>query len=421
MAIEEIRREETAEGRRTQILDYVRELKAHSEQHFTSIRKEFPQLYDLYRGTLSGKYTPHRNNVHIPLIFSTIQSDVARKTQASFGGWPAVSFIGYSPEDAPIARKREALIGAQMKDAQSFIKAYDLFLTGDLYGTAVAQWGWCRKDQNMQISYMDVLPVTGESVQIAETRRVTMFDGPDWKVWDPLDCFPQPGVREIAEMGWFITREYLDLDVVRMMSEVGPGDRSVFDRSEVQRMEREGGGDTRASDDYKNWRNMGRNLMDQDARLKEQHARVIEIWTFWGRLPRELAPDGIVDRVITVANERYILRNRPNPFWNGKKPLLQYSPMPDPHYFWAPGKAEVAKKLQIVANRFTNQQLDALDLFIDPVFFHHSDAGLNTDSLYIRPGKWIETDIPPSEAIMPLIPNLSGVQMGGQMTEVLWR
>jgi hypothetical protein len=67
--------------------------------------------------------------------------------------------------------------------------------------------------------------------------------------------------------------------------------------------------------------------------------------------------------VLTVANGRYLLRNRPNPFWNGKKPIMAYSPMPDPALLLCPREAEIAKKLQIVANRFTNQQLDALDIF----------------------------------------------------------
>jgi hypothetical protein len=134
-----------------------------------------------------------------------------------------------------------------------------------------------------------------------------------------------------------------------------------------------------------------------------------------------LPEDGIVDRVITVANNRYLLRNRPNPYWHGQKPFLAYSPMPDPHYFFAPGKAEIAEKLQIVANRFTNQTLDALDLFIDPAFFYNNQAGLNTRNLYLRPGRFIGVDGNPSEMVMPIMPNLQGLQMGTEQTSIIWK
>ena len=82
---------------------------------------------------------------------------------------------------------------------------------------------------------------------------------------------------------------------------------------------------------------------------------------------------------------------------------------------------EIAKKLQIIANRFTNQQLDVLDIFIDPAFFYNTTSGLNTRNLLMRPGKFIPIDGNPAEAIQPVVPNLSGVQLGGQMTDMVWR
>ena len=419
--MEQIQRESTVAGQKEQLANYIRGLKSHSEQHFTSNRKEFPELYNLYRGTLNFKFSPHRNSVHIPLIFSTIHSDVARKTQASFGTWPAVGFVGYSSEDAPIARKREALVNAQMKDCGMFKKAYDLFLTSDLYGTAIAWWGWTRIDEMIQVTYPDILPVTGETIMIVDNKTITTFDGPDLKIIDPLDAFPQPGFRDVESMDWFIIREYASFDRLREQAETGPNGRPIYDPTEVRRLQTEDGSKATTTDDYKNWRNVTRNLMEEDARKMEQWGRPVELWHYFGKVPHELAPDGLVNRFITVANEKFLVRNRPNPFWNGKKPILTYSPNPDPHYFWAPGKAEIAKKLQIVANKFTNQQLDALDLFIDPIFVHNTDANLNTDNLFIRPGAWIGVEGIPQEQVMPLIPNLSGIQIGGQMTEILWR
>jgi hypothetical protein len=218
MAIEEIPKAPTSTGYRDQIVRLVCDRKDHSDRQFINIRRKLPLLYDMYRGISSGRYQPHKNDIHIPLIFSTIQSDVARKTQTSFGSWPIVSFLGNAPEDAVIARKREALISSQMKDCGSFRKGYDLFLTADLYGTAVLQWGWKYTEENTVITHQDMLPISGKPMSFDEKRTVTTFDGPDWRVLDLLDCYPQPGARQIEDMDWFITREFLDIDRVKELA-----------------------------------------------------------------------------------------------------------------------------------------------------------------------------------------------------------
>jgi len=419
----EVRLDPTAEGRRDQIAGLVRARKEHSENHFSGIRRELPQYYDLYRGVITGRHTPHKNNIHIPLIFSTIQSDVARKTQTSFGSWPIVSFVGYDPGDASLARKREALISAQMRDMGIFRKGYEVFLTADLYGTAVIRYGWDRRDQEMDVERFDRLPLSGKMVRVANQQTVTIFDGPNFVVKDLLDCFPQPGFRTIETMGWFCEQDYMDWDLIRMYSEMPMSGGYFFDPAEVERMRTDGGTSVTEIDtqDYKSWRTQSRTMVEEDARQSERYARPVKLITMWGKIPSELAPDGIVDRVITVANGKYVLRNRPIPFWAGQKPFFAYSPMPDPHYFFAAGKAEVAAKLQVLANRFTNQQLDALEIFIDPVFFVNLNSGLDTRNLFIRPGKFIPMDGNPAEMIMPLQPNLTGLQLGGQMTESVWR
>lgn len=416
-----VKRETGPQAARDQIINYVLDCQEHSERHYSGIRRELPGLYNLYRGIISGKFSPHKNDIHIPLIFSTIQSDVARKTQTSFGSAPFVTFQGYGPDDAPIARKREALIQAQMKDIGIFRKGYEIFLTADLYGTAVGRWGWDHIEQEVEVERFDRMPLSGRLVKVAEQKRVTMFDGPQLIVKDLLDCFPQPGFRTIDDMAWFCELDYMDYDAVRALSEMEMGGGFFFNPDEVTRMRTEGPGSGEETQEYKTWRVQARTQVEEEARAKEPYARPVQLVTFWGRVPSELAPDGLVDRVITVANDRYVLRNRPLPFWNGKKPFIAYSPMPDPHYFFAPGKAEIARKLQIYANRFTNQQLDALEIYIDPIFFVNQNANLDTRNLFLRPGKFIDVDGSPGENVMPLVPNLQGLQLGSAMTENLWR
>jgi hypothetical protein len=223
-------------------------------------------------------------------------------------------------------------------------------------------------------------------------------------------------------MEWFGTQDYMDFETVRRNGAVKEDGRSVFDPSEIARAEREGVWMDEIDDDYKEYRSYGRNISEFNARNREKYARPCHLVTMFGHIPPEMVgEDGMTNRVITIMNGRYVLRNRPLPFWNARKPIRKYATMPDLHYFWSPGKAEIAEKMQYTANRFTNQQLDALDLFIDPVFLVNTDSGLSSDTIFMRPGKVIGVDGPINEVIQPLIPNLSGIQMGTQMTEYLWK
>lgn len=404
-----------------QIAKLVTERRDHSAFTYNAQRIKFPGYYNLYRGTVTTKAAPFKNNVFIPMIFSTIQSDVARKTQTSFGMYPYVTFLGNSPEDAIIARKREALVNSQLKDLGIFKKMYDLFLTADLYGTAIIQYGWRHEEADILMTEYEFLPITGTLEPVMNKRRITTFDGPDFKVLDPLDCFPQPGIRDIEDMEWFITQDYMDFEKVKRLGVIKEDGRSLFDAAEIRRMEEEGTWSEQTADDYKDYRSWGRTVSEFDARNREKYARPVRLHTQFGHVPPEMAPDGITNRIITVANDRYVLRNRPLPFWNTKKPIRKYCPMRDAHFFWSPGKAEIAEKLQYTANRFTNQQLDALDLFIDPMFIVNTDSGLSSDTIFSRPGKVIGVDGPLADVIQAVVPNLSGIQMGTQMTEFLWR
>ena len=117
--------------------------------------------YDLFRGWSSGTFQAFRNNVSLPLLFSTIWTDVARKMNISFGVWPYVSMFGYGPEDTAAARKNELLVSAQMRDAGLITKAADMFLMGDLYGTAICQIGWLQTQKRLMRREAEIAPLSG--------------------------------------------------------------------------------------------------------------------------------------------------------------------------------------------------------------------------------------------------------------------
>jgi hypothetical protein len=396
---------------REQIVKMVVAHMEHSESHFQGVRAKWPRLYDLWRGNWSGRFHPHKNNVHIPLIFSSIWADAARKVATSLNDYPVVSFLGYGPDDMPIARKREALISAQMKDDNCFLKQVDTVVSADLYGVAVMQIGWKKFAPMRVVEYVDRAPLSGKIVRHIKKQNVVMFDGPESLNIDLLDFFPQPTVPRLQDMKWVVRRYFLDLDDCRYLASIG-----AFDKAELNRLEREGSvgmGNTFVSTSIRRFQ-VRTGMDDETARFMDKYSRPIEILEMWGTVPSEFAPDGCLQRVCTVANRRYLLRNKPNPYNHGMLPFVCFTPTPDMHYFYAPGKAEVTEKIQIVANRYLNQSLDAADLQIDPIWFYNRAAGLVTKNLYARPGKFIPINGNPADMIQPMRQDLNGLTIADQ-------
>jgi hypothetical protein len=319
--------------------------------------------------------------------------------------------MGYGPEDAAIARKQEALNAAQFKDDNGFLKQVDAIVAGSLYGVCVMQVGWKRDEQERIMEQIDRMPLSGKVVRHIRKGKVVMFDGPESIMVDLLDFFPQPTVARLRDMKWVVRRYFLDLDDCRYLASIG-----TFDKAALSRLERDGalgGGQGALVTSIQRFQ-VRTGMDDETARFMDKYSRPIEILEFWGKVPSELSPDGVLSRVVTVANRRYMMRNRPNPYNHGQIPFLAYSPTPDLHYFYAPGKAEIVEKLQIVGNRYLNQSLDAADLMIDPMWFYDRGAGLVTRNLYSRPGRFVGLNGNPSNAIMPMQPYMQGLSVADQ-------
>ncbi len=398
------------------LLDLVNYRYKHSKNVYQTLKTKTSRWHDLYKMVHRGNFDKGRHNVALPLILSTIQSDVSRKLNTLMNVWPIVGMFGFGPEDAAVARKNELLISAQLLDSDSYVKAYDFLWSADTYGTGILQHGWKYDEEDLIRREQIALPASMKMAEVLRTQTAITYDGPDWEPFDLVDAFPQPGQHNMLDMGWFIRRQRMDLDEVRQLADFDIYDKSALSKLETLTML----GDVEASVNDRTSHNWSPTSQAENMRT-ERFARPIEIWEMWGTVPSEMVPDdGGTQRVVTIANGRVILRNRPNPFWHGKKPFLNYSPIRDPHEFFGMGKAEISEKLQYTANKMVCSKLDALDLFIHPQFIGNKNAIIDRRKLKTAPGAvhWVEG--PPQEALQALVPNMTGVQQTYQEVQDIW-
>ena len=420
MAYEDVKPDPTALMYRDQLIGLVRDRRQASEKYGKGFRMKLPRLYDLWRGVYTGNHMPTKNNVHIPMIYSTIWSDAARKMATSFSSFPVLSFRGFGPDDASTSRKHESIVDAQLRDARCIEKELVTFVGGDLYGTAVSQLMWDHKEEIRSRTDWRSKPISGERVRQIMRERVTTFDGPNYRNVDLLDFYPCPNFRSVFDMPWVIVRYYLDIDEVEFLASDEGG--RVFNASEVARLKRDGAMAPGRSDEMLLRRFESRTGFSDGNQFMDKWTRPVEIIEMWGRIPRSLSgPIGSPNVVISVGNDGYMLRASENPNHHQLKPFLVHQPTPDPHYFYAPGKAEVAEKLQTTINRIVNQLLDAGDLVIHPMFMYNRNKGINTRNLVAGPGRVFGTDGDPREALMPVPFDMRGMQIGAGQIQMLWQ
>jgi hypothetical protein len=92
------------------------------------------------------------------------------------------------------------------------------------------------------------------------------------------------------------------------------------------------------------------------------------------------------ERVITVMDQRFILRVAENPYIHGQKPYIRTVDHLDPHCFWGIGEVEALEGLQDLMNALVNARIDNVKLLLNAMFIMDPDAVQDLRDLQIRPG-----------------------------------
>lgn len=392
--------------------NFVRTKRDYARKQRTADYERFKRYYQLWRGVLKQQDFSSRHNVMIPLLFSYLSQDVSKKLQTIFGVYPYVNFVGGGQNDQAIAKRNEALVSLQMDDANTFIKAFDLILSADLYGTAYGRIGWKHEERVFQW-YDKVM-----DMEVPMKDTVVDFDGPNWENVDPVDIWYDPNVRDLNESPFVGHSWYEDYDI---LAEMARDPNSRFDASAIRELGKTDGAPPQ--DEYEMFKarlEMSRNLVDYRTRAHEAFEKPVKIDEFWGLVPDELSIGGVRQVVITLANDKFILRARPNPFWFRKPPFFELTFMRDPSSSRGIGKIEVVAPLAAAVNRLVSQRMDVNDLFVYPMFAASTTAELDVkDNLYARPGRVFRVNGNVNESFVPIIPNMTGVANNLQEVEML--
>lgn len=111
---------------------------------------------------------------------------------------------------------------------------------------------------------------------------------------------------------------------------------------------------------------------------------------------------GLVEAIVTIANEQTLLRAVKNPFTMGDRPIVAYQHDSVPGEFWGRGIAEKGYNPQKALDAELRARIDALALMTAPMMGADITRLPRNPELRVRPGKTVFTRGRPSEVYEPV-------------------
>jgi len=352
---------------------------------------QWDEYYRLWRGIwLQEDRTrqSEKSRLIAPALQQAVESSVAELEEATFGRgkWFDVQddMLDQDPSDAEYIRNllQEDLEKTGCKDA-----VCEVFLNGAIYGTGI---GKIVVDQTIERSPSEV-PVAGT---LTTTRQLVEIPSIDVRVEpiSPKEFLIDPSANSINEaLG-------VAHEVIKPRYHVVEGIRSGIYR------------DVPLDGDYQTTR------ISYDPETKSaDESDSVKITEYWGKVPKRfLKPkadkddfeytksDELVEAVVTICNDEFILRVEENAFMMEDRPFISYQHDIVPNKFWGRGVCEKGYNPQKALDAEMRARIDSLALTTTPMMAADATRLPRGIKFEVRPGKTVLTNGSPREAIMPL-------------------
>ena len=332
-------------------VDFVEDRYSASETYVKGLHKKFDDYYKLYRAYRERNKNVF-SNLFIPHTFSTIEQIIPRIISGIFGSEPPISISPRKPEEVESSKVMETLVNWQLKHINFQTKFERTLKDSLIYGTGFGKSMW----------------ITKEYTHLEEI--VTEYDGPEYSYVSPFGFYPDPYASDINDCEYviekyFVTKHRLEqweaqgivgkdaggLSIKSIKeSSYGEVNKEKFNRiSAVSGLCKPGHSDTR---------------------------EFIEIKEYWEP-----------NRVIMVANDKYIIRNEENPFANKRIPYFSFRDHTIGDEFYGIGEVEIIEDLQEEINTQRNQRIDARSISLNPIIQIAPGAMIDEDDIIFEPGR----------------------------------
>jgi len=352
--------------------------------------KNWDEYYRLWRGIWDVEdmtRQSEKSRIITPALQQAVEASVAELEEATFGRgkWFDIQddMLDQNPQDIEYVRNllQEDLEGTGCKDA-----ICEIFLNGAIYGTGI---GKIITEENIKSRPVET-PVEGTLTSIRQIENYISVDvrveavSPKEFLIDPVakNINQALGVAHEVYKPRYVLNEgiangiYFNVEVPADVDEVDFG---------------------------------------YDPEIDHDAGDQIKITEYWGKVPKkflnknednsadfEYDEDELVEAVVTIANDAYVLRAEENPFMMVDRPFIAYQHDIVPNKFWGRGVCEKGYNPQKALDAEMRARIDSLALTTTPMVAADATRLPRGIKLEVRPGKTILTNGDPRNAVMPL-------------------
>ena len=377
-----------------------------AQQQWSLLWKECDTLYQSPRFLSAWEGSPNmtRSNVVRFTVAKHVNSVVPTLVNGIFYDDPPFILRPRPGTSQETIRAKTALFSYQLEDMNFYQAVKAGFRSAALFGTAIWKWGWVTDSKKVRqyvrkrTAQTVEMPLTGdeqihtEESDEFEVREVDQrVDRPFFDNVDIRHIMVDPGCREpdIRRARFVIHRQYQsfkDLDALRGQEGYDiPSEaqlKAIFDPKSGEVAVTPGTNEQIGALTGNVHHAMPRNL-DSTLDPTEQGLEVLERWDN--------------DKVITVLQRKWVIRNEPNPF--GVIPFYSSNWWDIPDAFWGMGIGRIIGQDQRAEMGLTNAALDILALAVNPQYARSKGANIPTQQIRARLGGIIDVEGNPKEAL----------------------
>lgn len=357
-----------------------------AKQDIATLYDRWIEYYKLYRNWRDSQTIQGRSNVGIPLAFEWVEVVKSRLFDIFFGKRPYVRVKGREPSDDFSARLVQEYQNYQYTIADYQKLGYDVLTQALIYGTGIAKIPWRYEEQDRFVN-MPIIPGEPEFGFEQKKMRVPTYDNIGFDLVDVFDFFVDPEATSIEDAEWVAHRTRRTLDYLERMEERGIYKNIGEIKLQLDENEEATGGTETESQKQTKLQIEG-HLPDKSGLMKP-----IEIIEFWSKSD---------NKVVTIANGKFIVRDQLNPYRHGKFPFIIGKIISTPHEFYGIGLIEAGAPSARIMEDLLNNGLDSMNFSINPIIGIDSQK---TDDLEMasRPGALWHTTGSPRDALFPMI------------------
>lgn len=359
----------------------VRLVKAGEDAHKVRLPR-YNHSYNVWRaisGVAGGD--PWQSKLRIPYAMSNIETALVNIVS----GQPRIICKPRRPQDELAAKAMQMILDYYIAEDHLVEKQPSFVQQALIYGVTVAKNHWLYREGMRPGRAFDVNPLDpSKPVPRATVERVVFRDGPTFEPWNIYDAFWDPNGRTVDDCAYVCLDSWIsrtDLEKQRYNPDNSTG---LYHNLDLLFASGNRGPQEQSAQDQ-------RNNASQNKKQGMFHLR--EIW-------RD-------DQLIVIGNGQVVLRNEPNPYWHGEKPVVIAQTRPDLFEISGIPETELLDHIQNAIWTVKNMRIDNAHLTVMRGITYREGGVTDPGSLQLRPRfKWAVTDhddIRPFE-VQPLPP-----------------